>query len=93
MTGFTDVLKREDEAAGKYHICLKEFSETENRKVRDHCHCTCLYQGVGKNNYNMKYWIPEEIPILFHNLSGRNVYLFIRDLGKSLTRMILVASQ
>lgn len=35
--------KRERKDAGKYHICLKEFSDPENRKVRDPCHYTCFY--------------------------------------------------
>ena len=43
MTGLTDVLKREHKAAGKCHICLKEFNEPKNKKVRDHCHYTGLY--------------------------------------------------
>ena len=43
MTKPTDVLKREHEAAEKCHICLKEFNDPRNRKVRDHCHYTSLY--------------------------------------------------
>ena len=43
MTKLTDVLKREHEAVEKYHICLKEFNDARNRKVRDHCHYTGLY--------------------------------------------------
>ena len=43
MTKLTDVLKREHEAAKKCHICLKEFNDPRNKKVRDHCHYTSLY--------------------------------------------------
>ena len=43
MTRLTDVLKREHKAVEKYHICLKEFSDPEKKKVRDHCHYTSLY--------------------------------------------------
>ena len=42
MTRLTDVLKREHEAAEKCHICLKEFNDPRNRKVRHHCHYTGL---------------------------------------------------
>ena len=42
MTGLTDVLKREHKAAEKCHICLKEFNDPKNKKVRDHC----LYTGL-----------------------------------------------
>ena len=30
----------------------------------------------------MKYKIPDHIPIAFHNLSGYDVHLFIKELGK-----------
>ena len=43
MIELTDVLKREHKAAEKCHICLKEFNDPRNRKVRDHCHYTGLY--------------------------------------------------
>ena len=36
MTKLTDVLKRKHEAAEKCHICLREFNDLKNRKVRDH---------------------------------------------------------
>ena len=45
MTELTDVLKREHEAAEKCHICLKEFNDPKNKKVRDHCHYTGSYRG------------------------------------------------
>ena len=35
MTKLTDVQKREHEVAKKCHICLKEFNDLRNRKVRD----------------------------------------------------------
>ena len=81
MTGFT-VLKREHEAAEKCHICLKEFNDPKNKKVRDHCHYTSLYRGAAHNNCNLKYRIPDYIPIVFHNLSGYDAHLFIKELGR-----------
>ena len=36
-------------------------------KVRDHCHYTGKYWGAAQNNCNLKYKIPKEIPIVFHN--------------------------
>ena len=82
MTKLTDVLKREHEAAEKCHICLKEFNDPRNRKVRDHCHYTGLYRGAAHNNCNLKYLIPDYIPIVFHNLSGYDAHLFIKELGR-----------
>ena len=82
MTKLIDVLKREHEAAEKCHICLKEFNDPRNRKVRDHCHYTGLYRGAAHNNCNLKYLIPDYIPIVFHNLSGYDAHLFIKELGR-----------
>ena len=82
MTGLTDVLKREHKAAEKCHICLKEFNDPKNKKVRDHCHYTSLYQGAAQNNCNLKYRIPDHIPIVFYNLSGYDAHLFIKELGR-----------
>ena len=49
MIKLTDVLKREHEAAEKCHICLKQFNDPTNRKVRDHCHYTSLYRATHNN--------------------------------------------
>ena len=86
MAELTDVLKREYEAAKSCHICLKPFGDPENRKVRDHCHYTGLYRGAAHNNCNMKYRIPDFVPIAFHNLSGYDAHLFIRELGKKFNK-------
>ena len=79
MTKLTDVLKREHETAEKCHICLKEFNDPRNRKIRDHCHYTGLYRGAAHNNCNLKYLIPDYIPIVFHNLSGYDVHFLSRN--------------
>ena len=67
MIELTDALKREHEAAEKCHICLREFlsNDVENTKVRDHCHYIGLYRGAAHDNCNLKYWIPNYIPIVF----------------------------
>ena len=72
MTGLTDALKREHKAAEKCHICLKEFNDPKNKKVR----------GAAHNNCNWKYRIPDHIPTVCHNLSGYDAHLFIKELGK-----------
>ena len=82
MTKLTNLLKREHKAAEKCHICLKELNDPRNRKVRDHCHYTGLYRGAAHNNCNLKYLIPDYIPIVFHNLSGYDAHLFIKELGR-----------
>ena len=82
MAGLTDVLKREHKTAEKCHICLKEFNDPKNKKVKDHYHYTRLYRGAAHNNCNLKYRIPDHIFIVFHNLSGYDAHLFIKELGR-----------
>ena len=83
MIPLTEVMQREYEEASTCHICMKPFDNPEkNWKVRDHCHYTGLYRGAAHNNCNLKYKIPKHIPIVFHNLSGYDAHLFIRQLGE-----------
>ena len=73
MIELTDVLKREHKEAKNCHICRKEFNDP---------HYTGLYRGAAHNNCNLKYKIPDHIPVVFYNLSGYDAYLFIKELGK-----------
>ena len=86
MIQLTDVLKRKHKEAKNCQICLKEFNDPQNRKVRDHCHYTDLYRGAAHNNCNLKYRIPDHVPIVFQNLSGYDAHLFIKELGKKFNR-------
>ena len=66
------------------HICFKLFKE-DNTKVRDHCHYTGRYRGPTHTKCNLQYKIPSYIPIAFHNLSGYDAHLFIKELAASST--------
>ncbi|KAL0809898.1 hypothetical protein ABMA28_002311 [Loxostege sticticalis] len=50
-------------------------------KVRDHCHFTGKYRGAAHSSCNLKFRIPKFIPVFFHNLSGYDCHLFIRELS------------
>ena len=89
MIELTDVLKREHEAAEKCHVCLKEFNDPQNKNVRDHCHYTGLYQGATHNNCNLKFRIQDHITIAFHNLSGYDAHLYIKELGMRFNKNVL----
>ena len=82
MTELTDALKRKHKASEKSHICLKEFNDPKNKKVRGHCHYTGLYRGAAHNDCNLKNKIPGHISIVFYNLSGYDAHLFIKELGR-----------
>ena len=81
MKPLTSEQWREFNKAPKCNICLKEFQEL-NPKVRDHCHYTGQYREPTHRNCNLRFKIPSYIPIVFHNLSGYDAHLFIRELGK-----------
>ena len=63
-------------------ICQKEFGERE-KKVRDHCHFTGKYRGAAHVKCNLQFKKPKFTPVIFHNLSGYDAHLFVKNLGKS----------
>ena len=50
-------------------------------RIRDHCHLTGKYRGAAHNKCNLQYRRPKFIPVVFHNLSGYDSHLFIKNLG------------
>ena len=57
---------------------LKKFTNNKNyRKVRDHCTFTGKYKGAAQNICNLKFNVPNEIPVAFHSDSNDD-YHFIR---------------
>ena len=67
--------------ASRCHICFEPF-DSKDPKVRDHCHYTGHYRGPAHSLCNLRYRILSYIPVVFHNLSGYDVHLFIKELGK-----------
>ena len=67
-----------------WYICKKEFdiSNKKHHKVRDHCHYTGKYRGAAHNICNLRYKVPKEIPILFHNGSKYDYHFIIKELVK-----------
>ena len=65
-----------------YSRLNKEFND-DDYKVRDHCHFTGRYRGAAHNSCNLKYRKPSFTPVVFHNLSGYDSHLFIKNLGFS----------
>ena len=66
------------------YICKKEFNNNDkkNYKVRDHCHYTGKYRGAAHNICNLRYKVPKEIPIVFHNGSTYDYHFIIKELVK-----------
>ena len=63
-------------------ICQKKFGESE-KKVRDHCHFTGKYRGAAHVKCNLQFKKTKFTPVIFHNLSGYDAHLFVKNLGKS----------
>ena len=65
------------------YICEKEFDtiDKKNYKVRDHCHYTDKYRGAA-NVCNLRYKVPKEIPVVFHNGSSYDYHFIIKELDK-----------
>ena len=66
----------------KCWICNENFDEDDD-KVKDHCHFTGRYRGAAHNKCNSKFRIPNFTPVVFHNLSGYDSHLSIKNLGFS----------
>ena len=66
------------------YMCKKEFNnkEKKNYKVRDHCHYTGKYRGAAHNICNLRYKVPKEIPIVFHNGSICDYHFIMKELEK-----------
>ena len=66
------------------YICKKEFNKNDEKhyKVRDHCHYTGKYRGAAHNICNLRYNIPKEIPVVFHNGSTYDYHFIIKELAK-----------
>ena len=81
MIPLTKEERCEFENASVCWICQKEFGES--KKVRDHCHFTGKYRGAAHNQCNLQFKKPKFTPVIFHNISGYDSHLFVKNLGKS----------
>ena len=90
MTPLTDKEKETHENQKICYICEQEFCTDENnkkefklkQKVRDHCHYTGKYRGAAHSISNLRYKIPKEIPVVFHNGSKYDYHFIIKRLAR-----------
>ena len=61
---------------------LKKFAEDINYwKIRDHCHYTGKYRGAAHSICNLKFNVPNEIPVFFSNGSNYDYHFIIKKIA------------
>ena len=78
--------RREHSRTRVCHICLNQFKPNDI-KERDHCHHIGQYREAAHSLCNLRFKVPGHIPVIFHNLSGYDTHLFIRELGKHMRKV------
>ena len=73
-------------------LCEKSF-ENESDKRIDHDHLTGKFRSVLHNNCNLKYRIPNKIPIIFHNLTNYDEHFIIQSLKNNVINNISIIPQ
>ena len=58
------------------------MKDKQYHKVKDHCHYTGKYKGAAHSICNLKYSVPKEIPITFHNGSNYYYHFIIKELAE-----------
>ena len=75
------------EKSSECWICEKGFFEDEkNRKVRDHCHLTEIYQGAAHAYCNLQLSLKPYktiIQVIFHNLRGYDSHLIMQAISET----------
>lgn len=80
MSVLTSAEKINFKSATVCGICSKPFEEGAI-KVKDHCHLTGKVRfGAAHSVCNLNYKLPNFVPIVFHNMSGYDSHLFIKEL-------------
>ena len=67
-----------------WDTCKKEFNNNDKKqqKVKDHCHYTGKYRGAAHNICNLRYKVPKEIHVVFHNGSTYDYHFIIKVSNK-----------
>ena len=59
----------------------KNAKDKNYRRVRDHVHYTGKYRGAAHSIYNLKFYVPNEILVVFHNGSNYDYHFIIKELA------------
>ena len=69
--------------SNKYVIYAKKsfvlIKRKKQKKVRDHCYYTRKFRGAAHCECNLRYKVPKEIPVIFHNSSTYDYHFIIKQ--------------
>ena len=92
MEPLTESQVKSHNRAKTCHVCFEPFkNDPRYCKVRDHCHYSGKYRGSAHSLCSLQYKIPSYIPIVFHNLTGYDAHLFIRELSSYGSQVGIIA--
>ena len=86
MLSLTKEESRSHQDAKECYICgkriLKKLQKDKNdRKIRDHSRYAGKYRGAAHSICNLKFNLPNEIPVVFHNGSNYDYHFIIKELA------------
>ena len=67
----------------KENLENKHAQDKKYHKVNDHCHYTGEYRGGAHSICNLKFSVPKQVSIVFHNGSNYDHHFFIIKLAKT----------
>ena len=73
--------KEEEDNYNKENTCYICKNDFNNDKVKDHCHFTGKSRGAAHNTCNLRYKVPKNIPVIFHNGSTYDYHFIIKELA------------
>ena len=63
----------------KKFLIIHKFVELNTDKVRYHFHITGKFRGAAHNQCNLKFKIPQKLPIIFQNLEGYGGQIIFKE--------------
>ena len=56
----------------------RNTKDINHRKVKDHCHITRKYKSAVYSICNLKFQMPNEIPVVYHNVSNYDYQMSLK---------------
>ena len=94
MKLLTKEQQESNENAKTCYICKKNFENKYLKdkrycKARDHCHYIEKYRGAAHSICKLKYIVPKNIPIVFHNGSNYEYHFIIKSYQKNFKKLFI----